>query len=343
MKKNPLLLIILSAIFLLAAGVVYFSVSAHISKSGNKQTTMTTSVKFVTSSISADGSVTAQNQAVLTFQTPGKLIYLPFKVGDRVYQGQAVAQLDLAKLQANLRQAEQSFTAAKAVSERLYNNQGYPTAESYDQKVNRTAVDAAQNIAYDSVVKARQDITDATLISSVNGILTRSDVTVTGVNVTPATTFIVADPDTMVFRANIPMGDIYYLDVGSTVTLAIDGIQNRITGTVVRIYPSKVTLPSGQAVYQVDIDSDELKKQAKLDEAGTALISTNAKNVALVPAWTVLAGKYIWVDNNGKPELRTVTAGKIHGNEIEITAGLSPTDHIIIDPKYIPSRSYQLL
>jgi hypothetical protein len=73
------------------------------------------------------------------------------------------------------------------------------------------------------------------------------------------------------------------------------------------------------------------------------MISTNSEHVALVPAWTVLGGKYIWIDNNGTPELRQVTAGKIHGSEIEITGGLSPDDQIIIDPKFIPSLKYQLL
>jgi len=305
--------------------------------------TTTTSVQFVGSTVTADGTVTAATQEKLTFQTAGRLAFLPFREGDTVMRGQVVAQLDMAKLQANLRQAEQDFTAAKAASEKLYNDQGAKTDESFDEKVKRTAADAAQNKAYDAVVKARQDITDATLTSSINGIMIHEDVTVPGTNITPATSFTVADPDTMVFRANIPMGSIYYLNEGSAVTLAVNGIQNKIPGTIVKIYPSKVTLSNGQSVYQADIESDELKKQAKLDENGTALLSTNAEHVALVPAWTVLAGKYIWIDNNGTPVLRQVSAGKIHGNDIEILEGLSPQDKIILDPAFIPSRLYQLL
>jgi hypothetical protein len=183
----------------------------------------------------------------------------------------------------------------------------------------------------------------ANLTSPINGIITHEAVTVSGINITPATTFTVEDPDSMVFRANVPAVNIYYISEGSTVTLAIDGIQNKIQGTVVKIYPSKVTLPSGQAVYQVDIESDGLKNQAKLDEAGTAIISTNSENVALVPAWIVLAGKYIWIDDNGTPELRQITAGKIHGNEIEITKGLSLDDKIITDPKFISTLKYKIL
>ena len=341
MKKTRSILFTCFIILIFFIGIYIYKI--NIVLNSHSGATTTASVKFVSSTITADGMVTAQNQETLSFQTIGKLIYLPFKEGDTVLQGQVVAQLDGAKLQANLRQAEQSFTAAKAASEKLYNDQGSSTSESFDQKVKRTAVDATQNIAYDAVVKARQDIADATLLASINGIVLHEGVTMSGTNISPATTFIIADPETMVFRANVPTEQIYYIAQGSTVTLSIDGIDKKMQGTVVHISPSKVILPTGQAVYQVDIASDELKTSAKLDENGQAIIRTNAKNVALVPAWTVIGGKYIWIDNNGTPKLVQVTVGKIHENQIEILEGLSADDTIILDPKFIPSHMYQIL
>lgn len=341
--RNSILVICIIIVLAIVGGISRGNFLMRTSSKDNGKSTTTTSAQFVSSTITADGTVTAATQEKLTFQTSGKLAFLPFKEGDGVLQGQVVAQLDTAKLQANLRQAEQDFTAAKATSEKLYNDQGAKTAESFDEKVKRTAVDAAQNKAYDAVVKARQDITDATLTSSINGIILHEDVTVPGTNITPATSFTVANPDTVVFRANIPMGSIYYISEGSTVTLAINGIQNKLQGAVVKIYPSKVILANGQSVYQADIASDDLKKQAKLDQLGTAIISTNAQHVALIPAWVVLAGKYIWIDTNGKPELRAVTTGKIHGNEIEIMGGLAPQDKIIVDPESITRLKYTLL
>lgn len=307
------------------------------------ESSTTANVQFVSSTITADGVVTSQNKETLTFQTAGRVIYLPFKEGDKIFKGQTIAQLDLAKLQANQRQAESDFTAAKAASEKLYDAQGNKTDESYDEKVRRTAVDATQNKAYDAVVKARQDISDATLRASVKGILMRADVSETGVNVTPATSFVIADPETMMFKANIPMGSIYYITVGSAVSLSIDGNPNKITGVVSKIYPAKVLLPNGQYVYQADILSDDLKKSAKLDQSGRAIITTNAQNVALVPAWIVLGGKYVWVDTNGTPEFKEVKTGKIHGAEIEIIGGLSQTDKLILDPKVISKLKYSIL
>jgi membrane fusion protein (multidrug efflux system) len=309
----------------------------------SRPSTTTTTAKFVSSTITANGTVTSRNKEILSFQTPGRLTYLPLQEGDAVYPGQVIAKIDTAKLEANLRQAEQDFTAAKAASEKLYNDQAGKTDESYDEKIKRTAVDAAQNKAYDAVVKARQDISDASLRASFRGILVHSDVTSVGVNITPAVTFVVADPAALIFRAYIPTVSIYYVAEGSTVTLAVDGVPDKIQGIVEKIYPSKTILPSGQAVYQADVASDDLKKLTRLEQAGTAFIQTTSQNVALVPAWTVLGGKYIWVMKDGTPELRQVRAGKIHGAEIEITSGLSEKDQIIVNPKQISELKYPIL
>ena len=325
------------------------------------QSSTEVSVKFVNSVITADGVVTAQNRAVLNFQMGGKLIYLPFKEGDAVQIGQTIAQLDTYALQRQLTEALNVYRAARdnfdqtqqnsqdnvlrSQQNPLLTNADIPTPDAVNAAIQRI-LDQNQANLDNSVINvelANYALQLSTLTSPLHGIVTHEDVTVPGINITPATTFVVADPDSMVFRANIPTENIYYVTVGSDVTLAIDGIPNKISGTVVKVYPSKVILPTGQAVYQVDIQSDDLKKLAKLDEAGSAMITTNSENVALVPAWTVLGGKYIWIDDNGMPKLIQVTAGEIHGTEIEITGGLKAGEKIITDPKYISSLKYQML
>lgn len=359
--KNNRLLISICLITLIIITVYYFGSKKLVSSSDSPSTTIA-SVKFVNSTITANGSVTAQNRATLNFQTSGKLIYLPFKEGDTISAGRAIARLDTYALQRQLTTALNNYRTNRNTFDQTQQNsqdnvlktQIAPTY-TYENTFGNAVVvnDAIKRIVDQSQASLDNSVINvelanyalqlSTLTSPLNGIIIRQDVTVPGVNITPSTTFVVADPDTMVFRANIPTENIYYVSVGNTVTLAIDGIPDKLTGTVVKIYPSKVTLSNGQAVYQVDIASDALKKQAKFDVTGTVIINTNSENVALVPAWTVLSGKYIWVDNNGTPTLKQVTAGKIHDNEIEIIDGLTPTDKIIIDPKFIPSQKYQLL
>ncbi len=365
MKK--ILLTIGIIIVLAIAAMIVANRFVHQAYTLNPGSTTETTVKFVSSTISADGTVTAQDQATLHFQTNGKLIYLPVKEGDKVYQGQTIAQLDTYQLQRDLTTALNNYrstrdtfdqTKGDAQNNYLQAQQYYPyntyaaagiggtTETNAINDVVKRILDQNQATLDNSVIKvelANYALQLARLSSPLNGIVTHEDVTVAGQNITSTTNFTVADPATMMFRANIPIEYIYYIAQGSKVTLAIDGLPDKVQGTVVKVYPSKVMLSSGQAVYQVDIQSDQLKKRAKLDEAGTAIISTNAQNVALVPAWTVLGGQYIWVDNGEKPELKKVKTGKTHNNEIEILDGLSVGDKIIIDPKDISALKYQIL
>ncbi len=328
----------------------------------NSGPTTTASVKFVNSTITSTGTITAQNRATLNFQTSGKLVYLPFKEGDTVTVGRTIAKLDTYALQRQLTVALNNYRTTRNTFDQTQQNaqdnvlktQIAPTYNNNNAFENsivvndalKRLVDQSQAGLDNSVINvdlANYAIQLSTLNSPINGIILHQDVSVAGLNVTPATSFVIADPSTMVFRANVSVEDIYYVAVGNSVSLAVDGVPAKLDGTVIKIYPSKVTLANGQSVYQVDISSPELTKQTKFDLTGTAIISTNSQNVALVPAWTVLSGKYIWTNNSGVPALRFITVGKIHANEIEVTDGLSPTDKIIVDPKSIPSTQYPLL
>jgi multidrug efflux pump subunit AcrA (membrane-fusion protein) len=358
--KNILIIIILLA--LVAAGMV---VKNKYAVQPYSSLTTTTSVRFVNSIITADGRVTAQNQATFHFQIAGKLISLPFKEGDSVSKGQAIASLDTYTIQKQLEAALNTYRSVRDTFDQTkdnvqdnvqkaqltnpydyYSKAGISSEQSVINDAIKRIVDQNQANLDNSVINvqiANNAFQLSTITSPLNGILLHEDVTVPGQNITPATAFTVADPSTAVFRANVPINNINYIAVGSSADIAIDGIPDKISGTVINIYPAKVTLPGGQSVYQVDIQSDQLLNLAKLDQTGSVMIKTNSENVALVPVWTVIGGKYIWIDNNGKPQLKTVTTGRIHGQDIEITGGLTSQDKILINPEYIPSLKYQLL
>lgn len=305
--------------------------------------TQTLEIKTVSSVIQADGMVVAQNQAVLHFQTGGKLVYLSGKVGDSVYQGQIIASLDKANLQANLRQAEQDYNAAQAVVQKVYNQTGRVPDLTFDQNVTQTAAEATQNKAYDNVVKSKQAIVDADLVSPLNGIITGEDVDTVNSNVTSLTSFTVSDPSSLVFRADVLETDIDFVSVGSSVSIKV-GNNKTFLGTVNKIYPDKVTLANGQKVYQVDIESDAILRNGVLGQSGTALIQSNVQNkVQLVPTWTVLSSNYLWVLSNNKAVLRNVKVGKTHGDMIEILGGLKENDRVITNPEGIVADKYSIL
>jgi hypothetical protein len=201
-----------------------------------------------------------------------------------------------------------------------------------------------QNSSQLTIDLANYAIKLASLAAPFNGVITHEDVTVANQNVTPLTSFSVADPTSLVFRANVAATDIDFVSVGSAATIQIDGQNQTYQGTVMKIYPDKTTLANGQQVYQVDVQSTGLTAQGKLSQSGSVSIQSNAQqNVIMVPAWTVLNHNYVWVMENNKPVLKQVTVGKSHGQNVEITNGILPGDKVIVNPKDIAKQNYQLL
>jgi len=57
----------------------------------------------------------------------------------------------------------------------------------------------------------------------------------------------------------------------------------------------------------------------------------------------VLSNQFVWINNNNSYELKQITTGKIHGDQIEVLSGLNQGDKIIIDPKIISAQKYKHL
>ncbi|MGH7245600.1 MAG: efflux RND transporter periplasmic adaptor subunit, partial [Candidatus Levyibacteriota bacterium] len=184
----------------------------------------------------------------------------------------------------------------------------------------------------------------ATLTSPINGVVTAEDVTVPNVNVTTLTSFSVADPNALVFRASVLPQDIDFISVGANVTIKINGLTNKtFQGTVTRIYPQKTTDVNGQDIYQVDITSDQMTG-VKLSQTGSVIIQSNIQqDVYLIPTLTLVGNASVWVKENGKIMLKKVTVGKTHENDIEVLNGLTKDDTVITSPKSIAGEQYQVL
>ncbi len=319
--------------------------------------------------IVADGTVGSQNEATLHFQTGGKVVYLPFKEGDTVSKEQTIAQLDTTVLQKQLTQALNTYKSTRDTFDQTQDNaktgvlQG---GQKYGLEVTNKAgiggqgevdiindmakriLDQNQTSLDNSVLNveiANYALQLSALTSPVSGTLVHSDITVPNVNVTPTTSFTIADLNNLIFKAYVRETDIPSILEGSAVTIKLSGLENRpLLGTVIKIYPDKTKLPTGENAYRVDIQSADLAQYAKYGQSGTVLIDTQSMgSVILAPSWVVLDNKYIWVRKNGQDEMRTVTVVKTIGDKTQINSGLETGDKIITDPEVIASKKYKVL
>lgn len=287
--KNKIFFVVLFLIAFASLVIAMIAVSVTGRNSGVLQTE-SASVAPILSLVVAEGSVHSQNEANLNFQTGGKLVYLPFKEGDNVSAGTTIAQLDTYALQRQLSSALNTYRSTRdtfdQTAQNIQNNnlQGQLAPSFSNAKMDKTdainegakrILDQNQANLDNSVVNvelANYAMQLATLTSPISGIITHEDVNVSNVNVSPATTFTVADPNLPVFRANIPVNQIAFIKEGSAATIRPDSTKTPIKGTVSKISPQKLILPTGQEVYEVDVVSEDLAANAKLGESGSVVI-----------------------------------------------------------------------
>jgi len=203
--------------------------------------------KPVESEINAAGSVHSEQEATLNFQIGGKVTYLPLKEGDSVYTGETIATLDQRTIQANIESAAKSYENQKI---------SYDNANDFngDRDLSDTGLSVSARRQLQTAVNTLDQtqlaveinkiaLEQAILSSPINGVLIHEDIKVANVNVTPLTSFFVADPAQPVFRAFVLPQDIDFVEVGAPSKITIDGLPGGVLqGLVEKIYPKKITL-----------------------------------------------------------------------------------------------------
>lgn len=322
------------------AALIIFIVALFllIPKNGPKILTEQIQKKDILKTVSVTGDIAAENMANLTFQTSETLGWVGVKEGDTVVRGQAIASLDQSKLQASFRQAQQDFIAAKAASQQYYDDHTNAT-ESDSEKVQRTAIDAAQNKAYDQLLKVQYDIAHATLYSPLDGIVTRADAQTAGVNVGPTTIFTITDPSSLNFKMEVDEADIGRVFIGQNANISFDAYPDKTEVlTVDKIdFVSHKTSSGGNAFYvsaKITNNNDY-----RVGMSGNAdIIIDERKNVISVSSSSIFEESYVYVEKNGKFEKRKLTLGLQSDTDAQVLSGLSEGDYVVLDPTSVPKN-----
>jgi HlyD family secretion protein len=160
-----------------------------------------------------------------------------------------------------------------------------------------------------------------------------------GSNVTPATaTYVIIDPSTTYFSADLSETDLPKVKVGQKVKISLDAYPDEnFEGTLENIGVLAFTSSTGGNAYNIRVtlpENVDLKFRVGMEGDGDIVLST-LNNVLKVPFNSVLNedGKdYVWVYDNGKIKKSDVVIGTSSLDEVEIKSGISEGQKIVIDP-----------
>lgn len=338
LKKRWYIIVIILAII----GFIFLRVKSNTTSgtNGKKQTTHKAKRQNLKETLSLSGSVDAEERAILRFQSSGKMVWVGVKQGDYVKKYQAVASLDQREIQKNLEKALRDYSKERWDFEEdrqvTYRSVFTDTAKRILEK-NQFDLDKA---VLDVEIK-QFAIEVSTLVSPIEGIVTRIGSPYAGVNITPSQAeFEIINPKTIYFSGTADQNDVVRLKQDEKGEIVLDAYPDiTLKGKIYMISFVPKTDETG-TLYQVKLAltqrNDDYKYRFGMTGDASFTIR-EIKNVLAVPTKFVktekkpdgtLIREYVLKKINGNQEKTTVEIGEDVDEYTIITSGLKEGDMV---------------
>ena len=328
---------ILIAVAVVIAGGYFYYARQQAAKP--KMVTVTPQTREIVESMDVSGNIDAHEKASLKFAAASKLTWLPVKEGDTVKKWQSLAAVDSAQLQKQM-QIDQNlhgiqFRTSEGVfdTNNIYGAQGLTeaqrrTVESSQLQMRNTALNVEmQNIA----------VKNATMISPIEGVVTKINQPNVGAVVLPTDTLEVVNPKTVYFAVIVDEADIGKVNASQSAQINLDAYPDKtIESKVEKIAFIPSPSQNGGLGYKVTLSLpvDNRAQNYRIGMSGDAKIILNQKSGVLsIPADAITERdnqKSVEVLKNGQPEKVVIETGISDGDYTEIISGITASDVVVM-------------
>lgn len=351
-KQLPKKILIPAVIVLLAIGFI-------INRNSQPQKLEFTDVKRVDIKqiISASGTLTGKDSASLRFIKGGRLAYLSVKAGDRVYQGQTIAGLDVQDLSIALQQAQNNLRDKQASLDKIlddihlfqYGMGGFENIgsqnETATQRQLRIAAQVARDNTYDSVQAAKRNFQDTFISTPFAGLVTQTNV-VPEQTVGPSDIVVqIVDDTQILFDAEVDEADSGKISVGQEAEITLDAYPDQISkGRVEQILPQTKITSVGTTVVIARILLDLNIKPAFGLTGQASVITNRVNNVLSIPQEALREDNSAVIQTPRGLEAIKVEPGLRSDVDVEIKSGLHEEQKVVLNPPaHLPQKFYNSL
>lgn len=290
----------------------------------------------IVATISAASTIEAERQVTIHAESVGRIVDLDIEEGDKVKQGQLLAQIRFDAQTNALVRANTSLSKAQADferAERLYNEKVIGN-EAYQQA--RNALDIAQLDLRDR----NREMRNTKVTAPFTGTITQRMVTAGAFVNNGAQLFTIVDFTTLVARVFVPEKELDRIRVGQTAEVIGKAAKGRKgQGTLQRIAPT-IDAGSGTVKVTVALPPELAGPQGFLPGmyAEVTLTTDSRQNVTLIPKSAVVRDEeqtYVFTIEGDaatgfKAKRLRVETGLQDADRVEILKGIAVGDPIIV-------------
>jgi len=272
------------------------------------------------------GTVRTRTRAMIEAKVSGRVASMPVTLGQQVEAGSVLFRLDVREIQAKLDQALALRDQARGDLKRYRAllDEGAVTQQEFD------AVQAKKLVTEAAVVEAETMLDYAQVKAPFSGVITRKLADV-GDLASPGRPLLELEGlSGFRFEANVPESLVSKVEVGAELAVRIASLPENLKGTVSEISPA---LDPGSRTFLVKIDlapDDRLRA----GQFGRVAIPIGEAPVIKIPVGAVVKRgqmDLVFVVEDGRARMRLVKTGKLLDKDVEIVAGLSPGERVVVE------------
>jgi len=278
------------------------------------------------------GTIAANNDVVIMSETSGRIVKVHAQVGDFKQAGSVLVEVDDELKEAAYKTATMTYEKAKKDLERfesLYKDGSIAESQIEQSRWNFQSAEA-------QYIVARRQYRDTKITTPISGIVTARPVDIgTMLQGAPQPSVVanVVDISKLKVKVNVGERDVFKLKIGDKVSISTD-VYPGIT------FEGKISTISAKGdeahTYPVEVRIDNSDKYPlKAGMFGTISFQpgTSAKNI-LLPREAIVGSvknAKVYVVQNNIATLRPVTVGSEVGTSVEIIAGISEGEVIVVN------------
>jgi RND family efflux transporter MFP subunit len=272
----------------------------------------------LTQALLISGALKAVNAAFVKAKAAGELQAFSVREGDPVRAGQVLGHIDTTEYQARLRQAQQQAESARAqvdIAQRSLDNnkslvdQGFISRSALDTSLNNlSAAQANFKAAQAGADLATKSLDDTVLRAPIGGQIAQRLVQNGERVAIDARVVEIVDPGVLELEAALAAGDSVKVKAGQLAQIVVEGVNQPVQATVVRVNPSTVAGSRSVLVYLAVAATPGLRQGLYAQGA----LRTGRVTALALPLDAVRTDKpqpYVQQILNGKVAHQTVTPG----------------------------------
>lgn len=349
-KKTKIFILILISTILLVAGFLHF-VLANEQKNKNGQNksskqpqvmirtdpeeegmikvqTMKIATGDFEDILNVPGTVEAFEDIEIACENEGIASEVLFKEGDYVKKGDIIIRLDRDILEARIKQAESALTLANDQYERINNlrKQGVASQEDYDVSL------ANKNSAEQELNVAKVLYSKAVIAAPTSGFLNKIYFD-QGEYINKGNTVAhLVNISKVKISAGIPEKDIQKIKLGQSVKITLSPVDNNYISGKIDFLSLKADPQTNTFIAKIYLDNKEMIFRPGMI-VGLYMVRNRVSDAIIIPLSSILSKEgqsYVFIEKDGKANMRDIVIGGISGENVLILNGLSVDENLII-------------